>query len=120
MEFPELQAFIPSAPYVASVPVVGIFLWRVFVRVLSGMEARFVDRFGQIDRQFAQIENRFAQIDGRFEEMENRLGGRFGSLEKKVDGLANDHHRLARELSDFRGEMRGRLSTLVPQPAGEA
>ena len=152
----EFQEFVPSAPYVASVLVVGLFLWRVFVRVLSGMEARFNDRFGQVesrfddrsaqmdkrfDDRFAQMEerfddrfaqmdkrfddrsaqmekrfdDRFAQIDHRFEEM----NGRFASLEKKVDGLADDHHSISRELSEFRGEMRGRLSVLVPQAAGD-
>ena len=141
----EFQEFVPSAPYVASVLVVGLFLWRVFVRVLSGMEARFNDRFGQVESRFddrsaqmdkrfddrfaqmdkrfddrsAQMEkrfdDRFAQIDHRFEEM----NGRFASLEKKVDGLADDHHSISRELSEFRGEMRGRLSVLVPQAAGD-
>ena len=131
----EFQEFVPSVPYVASVLVVGVFLWRVFVRMLAGMEARFDDRFGQIDRQFGQIDRQFAQMDNRFEHMDNRIAsleirfddrfkemhGRFASLEKKVDGLADDHHGLSRELSEFRGEMRGRLSMLVPQAAaGEA
>ena len=106
----EFQEFVPSVPYVASVLVVGVFLWRVFVRLLAGMEARFDDRFGQIDQRFGQIDNRFASLESRFT-----------TLEKKVDGLANDHHGLSRELSEFRGEMRGRLSMLIGQDAaGEA
>ena len=36
----------------------------------------------------------------------------FARLEDKVDGLARDHQSLARELSEFRGEMRGRLGDL--------
>lgn len=36
----------------------------------------------------------------------------FARLEDKVDSLARDHQSLARELSEFRGEMRGRLGDL--------
>ena len=118
---------VPSVPYIASVVVVGLFLWRAFVRLLAGMEARFGDRFKQIDTRFVSLEGRFVSLEGRFVSLENRvdtrfvsLEGRFDSLEKKVDGLAADHHGLARELSEFRGEMRGRLSMLVPQASGEA
>lgn len=123
----ELEALVPSIPYVASVLVVGFFLWRVFVKMLAGIEGRLDERFAQIDNRFVQIDNRFAQIDNRFAEFDNRFenmnsrfDNRFASLEKKVDGLADDHHALARELSEFRGEMRGRLSMLVSQPPGEA
>ena len=42
------------------------------------------------------------------------LEGRVGSLEAKVDGLAADHQGLARELSEFGGEMRGRLAAVLP------
>ena len=41
----------------------------------------------------------------------------FGRLEKKVDDLARDHQSLARELSELRGEIRGRLGDL---PAGSS
>ena len=119
----EFQEFVSSAPYVASVLVVGLFLWRVFVRMLSGMEARFNDRFAHMEKRFddrfvdmeKRFDDRFLQIDHQFEEM----NGRFASLEKKVDGLADDHHKLSRELSEFRGEMRGRLSMLVGQAADD-
>ena len=46
--------------------------------------------------------------------MEDWLEVRFDTLEGKVDVLASDHQSLARELSEFRGEMRGRLDALVP------
>lgn len=143
-----LGELVPTVPYVAAVFVVGIFLWRVFVRMLGGMEARFDDRldlmdsrfddrlnqmerrfddrFRHIDSRFEQVDNRFEQVDNSFQQMESRFENRFSSLEtrfesldKKVDGLAADHHSLSRELSEFRGEMRGRLSMLVPQPAPE-
>ena len=124
------EAFAPGAPYVAAVLVVGAFLWRVFVKMLTGLEARFDDRFKQIDNSFQQMEsrfdNRFRLVENGFQQMESRFDSNFASLEsriesldKKVDGLAADHHSLSRELSEFRGEMRGRLSTLVPPVAGE-
>ncbi|MDE0039582.1 MAG: hypothetical protein OXU77_18795, partial [Gammaproteobacteria bacterium] len=86
------------------------------------MEKRFDDRFAHMenrfDDRFVDMEKRFddrsVQIDHQFDEM----NGRFVSLEKKVDGLADDHLSLSCELSEFRGEMRGRLSVLVPQAAG--
>ena len=118
-----LDQIIPTVPYVAAVLVVGLFLWRVFVRMFAGVEARFDDRLNQMERRF---DDRFTHIDSRFEQMESRFENRFTSLEtrfesldKKVDGLAADHHSLSRELSEFRGEMRGHLSMLVPQAAGE-
>lgn len=147
-----LDQIIPTVPYVAAVLVVGLFLWRVFVRMFTGMEARFDDRLNQMDSRFddrlnqmenrfddrlnqmesrfddrfTNVDSRFEQIDNRFQQMESRFDNRFSSLEtrfesldKKVDGLAADHHSLSRELSEFRGEMRGRLSMLVPQAAGE-
>ena len=53
----------------------------------------------------------FVRLEGRFDRLEDR----FVRLEDKVDDLARDHQSLARELSEFRGEMRGRLGDL---PAG--
>ena len=125
-----LDQIIPTVPDVAAVLVVGLFLWRVFVRMFAGVEARFDDRLDQMERRFddrfTHIDSRFEQIDNRFQQMESRFENRFTSLEtrfesldKKVDGLAADHHSLSRELSEFRGEMRGHLSMLVPQVAGE-
>ncbi|MYA16099.1 MAG: hypothetical protein F4Z28_04690 [Gammaproteobacteria bacterium] len=140
------EAFIPSAPYVGSVLVVGLVLWRVFAKMLGGIEERFqqidgmfdrIDtRFDKIDERFERVDARFDRADERFDRIEGRLGRievsvgsvearfdgvdrRFGSLEEKVDGLAGDHHRLSRELSEFRGEMHGRLS-MPARDTGEA
>ena len=57
-------------------------------------------------RLFARLENKFV-----------RLEERFARLEQKVDHPARDHRSLARELSELRGEIRGRLGEL---PAGSA
>ena len=42
------------------------------------------------------------------------VDAKFDKLEAKVEDLAKDHQSLARELSEFRGEMRGRLDALHP------
>ena len=38
-------------------------------------------------------------------------------LDRKIDGLAKDHQALARELSELRGEIRGRFGKSEIQPA---
>ena len=54
----------------------------------------------------------FALLDRRIDRLENS----FVRLEGKVDGLAGDHQSLARELSELRGEIRGRLGDLPAAP----
>ena len=79
----ELEVFAPSIPYLATVLVVGLFLWRVFVRMLAGMEARFnyldkqvSDQFRQVTDQFKQVDTRFASLESRFDSLDtpNALG----------------------------------------------
>lgn len=112
----ELEVFAPSIPYLATVLVVGLFLWRVFVRMLAGMEARFNYLDKQVGDQVRQVSDQFKQVDTRFASLERPV--RF--LGQESGRLGGGRHGLARELSEFRGEMRGRLSMLVPQTAGEA
>ena len=67
-------------------------------------------------RQFVRLEGRMGGIEGRFDGLEgrfDRLEDKFVRLEEKVDDLAKDHQALARELSEFRGEIRGRLGDLT-------
>lgn len=45
------------------------------------------------------------------------VDAKFDKLEAKVEDLAKDHQSLARELSEFRGEVRGRLDALPRAPA---
>ena len=54
----------------------------------------------------------FALLDRRVDRLQNSVV----RLEGKVDGLAKDHRSLARELSELRGEIRGRLGD--PTAAG--
>ena len=77
-----------------------------FMGLMSRMfKNQFDRRFEAIDQRFENIDQRFENIDKRFE----NIDGRFDRVEDKIDSLARDHQGLARELSEFRGEMRGRL-----------
>ena len=127
--------------YLAAGLAFGTFLWRVFAKMFEGIERRFEgierrfdemdrtfgDRFDEMDRRFeVRLEEMDRRFDGRLEEMDRRFDGRFGEmgrrfdvLENKVDGLARNHQDLARELSEFRGEVRGRLA-LDPPPTAQA
>ena len=102
---------------------------------IGGLEGRFdglEGRIGALEGRFDGLEGRIGALEGRFDGLEGRIGrleGRFDGLEirfirledgfvrleEKVDGLARDHQALARETSELRGEIRGRLGDL---PAG--
>ena len=88
----------------------------------DGLESRFdglEGRFDRLEGRFDGLESRFDGLEGRFDRLEGRFDGLEGSsrlvvrLEEKVDDLARDHQSLARELSEFRGEIRGRLGDLA-------
>ena len=85
------QAVALSVTQITAIIALGVFLWQVFNRRLDGVDARF-------DRVVADMD------------------ARFDSLETKVNDLARDHQNLARELSEFRGEIRGRLDALPKGP----
>lgn len=51
-------------------------------------------------------------IDRRFEEVDRRFDG----VDKRLDRLAEDHNGLAREFSELRGEIRGRLDERTRPP----
>ena len=80
-----LEAVALGITQITAVVAMGVFLWQVFNRRFEGVDARF------------------DQVDARFDK-----------LEAKVEDLAKDRQGLARELSEFRGEMRGRLDALPP------
>ena len=82
-----LEAVALGITQITAVVAMGVFLWQVFNRRFEGVDARF------------------DQVDARFDK-----------LEAKVEDLAKDHQSLARELSEFRGEMRGRLDALPRAP----
>ncbi len=78
----------------------GLFYLGVSVAFMGLMSRMFRNQF---DRRFEVIDQRFEAIDQRFDRVED-----------KIDNLATDHQSLARELSEFRGGMRGRLGDPPP------
>lgn len=65
----------------------GSLVWRMLRSLRHDME-----------RQFDEVGKNFDEVAENFRDMRSRL-----------DRLADDHHGLARELSELRGELRGRF-----------
>ena len=82
-----LQVVALGITQITAIVAMGVFLWQVFNRRFEGVDARF-----------------------------DKVDAQFDKLEAKVEDLAKDHQSLARELSEFRGEMRGRLDALPREP----
>ena len=57
---------------------------------------------------------RFADVDRKFEE----IADNFRDVRNRLDRLAADNHSLARELSELRGELRGRLDERARPASG--
>ena len=56
------------------------------------------------------------------EDLDRRLGSldsKIDSIDRRIDTLVQEHHALAREVSEFRGEMRGRLQRREQAPPFE-
>ena len=82
----------------------GGLMWRMLRSLRHDMERRFE----QVGRQFAEVREKFEQVAECFREIRGRLAR-----------LAEDHNGLARELSELRGEIRGRLDERArPASAG--
>ena len=115
-----LEVIAPAATQLGAVVALGIFLWSVFSKRFDAVDVRLdrvEGRLGDVENRVGSLENRFGSLEGRVGSLEGRfdsLENRFDSLDRKVDALAVDHHGLSRELSEFRGEMRGRLDALFP------
>ena len=116
----------------------GGFMWWMLQSFRNEMDRRFeqVDRrFEQVDKRFEQVDKRFEQVDSRFEQVESRfeqIDKRFEQIDRRFEQvaecirevrrqiarLADDHNAFARELSELRGEIRGRLDERArPAPA---
>ena len=110
----------------ASVLALGVFLWRIFGARFDSVDARLdkvEERLGGIESRVGSLEGRVGSLEARFDSLEGRLvslEGRFDSLESRFDGFVADHHSLARELSEFRGEMRGRLDMAFPRAVADS
>ena len=114
----DIGVFVPSVPYIGSVLVVGLFLWRVFARLHADMGTRFERMEGEFDR----TDERLDRVEVRLGHIEVGMGSfqaRLESLDGKVDGLSEDHGRLSREVSEFRGEVGARLATLESRWSSE-
>ena len=77
---------------------VGVALGGLNV-ALAGLMWQMLRSFRlDVARQFGEVDRKFEDVAESFRDVRNRLGS-----------LAEDHHGLARELSELRGELRGRL-----------
>ena len=77
---------------------VGVALGGLIV-ALGGLMWQMLRSFRlDVMRQFGEVDKKFEDVAENFRDVRNRL-----------DRLAADHHGLARELSELRGELRGRL-----------
>ena len=54
----------------------------------------------------------------RFEDVDKKFEDNFQDVRNRLDRLAADHHGLARELSELRGELRGRLDERARPASG--
>ena len=107
--------------FLASVFAFGVFMWRVVVKMFEQFSARIEQQFVRIDDRFEsldrKIDDRFETLDRRIDEKIQPIEAKVDKLDRKVDELAKDHQSLARQLAEFRGEVRGRLGELtLPGP----
>ena len=61
---------------------------------------------------------RFEDADKRFVAMDRKSEENFRDVRNRLDRLAADHHGLARELSELRSELRGRLDERARPASG--
>ena len=81
-----------------TIVTVGVALGGLIV-ALGGLTWQMLRSFRlDVMRQFGEVDKKFEDVAESFRDVRNRL-----------DRLAADHHGLARELSELRGELRGRL-----------
>ena len=77
---------------------VGVALGGLNV-ALAGLMWQMLRSFRlDVARQFGEVDKKFEDVAENFRDVRSRLGR-----------LAEDHHGLARELSELRGELRGRI-----------
>ena len=85
-----------------TVLAVGVALGGLVWQMLRSLRMDMVRRFDGMDERF---------VDKKFED-------NFRDVRSRLDRLAADHHGLARELSELRGELRGRLDERARPAAG--
>ena len=88
-----------------TIVAVGVALGGLIV-ALGGLMWQMLRSFRlDVMRQFGEVDKKFNDIDKKFEDVAEN----FRDVRNRLDRLAADHHGLARELSEMRGELRGRL-----------
>ena len=100
----------------------GGLVWQMLRSLRQDMVQRFGDveqRFGDVDKRFEDINRKFEDVNRKFEDINRKfedvnrkfeeIADNFRDVRNRLDRLAADHHSLARELSELRGELRGRL-----------
>ena len=93
------------------VVALGGFMWQM----LRSLRQDMAWQFSEVGKKFDGVDKKFDGIDKRFDGVEES----FRDVRNRLDRLAEDHHGLARELSELRGELRGRLderTRTVPAP----
>ena len=79
------------SPEAWTILAVGVALGGLVWQMLRSLRQDLARRFGDVERKFGEISENFRDVTNRLER------------------LAADHHGLSRELSELRGELRGRL-----------
>ena len=91
---------------------VGVAISGLVWQMLRSLRQDMMQRFEDIDKKFDGVDGKFDGIDKKFDGIDKKfdiIDKKFDIIDKKLDRLAADHHGLARELSELRGELRGRL-----------
>ena len=94
-----------------TVLAVGVALGGLVWQMLRSLRMDMVRRFEDVDKKFDGMDERFVDMDKKFED-------NFRDVRSRLDRLAADHHGLARELSELRGELRGRLDERARPASG--
>ena len=99
----------------------GGLVWQMLRSLRMDMVRRFEDvdkKFEGMDKKFEGMDKKFEGMDKRFVDMDKKFEDNFRDVRSRLDRLAADHHGLSRELSELRGELRGRLDERARPAAG--
>ena len=92
-------------PEAWTILAVGTALGGLVWQMLRSLRLDMARRFEEVDRKFGDMNGKFGDMNGKFDEISDN----FRDVRHRLERLATDHHGLARELSELRGELRGRL-----------
>ena len=113
----------PEAWTILAVGVaLGSLVWRMLRSLRYDVERQFGvvgENFGEIGKLFADINQKFDGVNQKFDDVNRKFDevyrkfddveANFRDMRNRLDRLADDHHGLSRELSELRGELRGRF-----------